>query len=448
MRLSLVSALFLATALAAAPARAGIPEREVYVGAALGGTATLRAWDLGQRATFRTLEPRGTAQVGLRVGFQILEQFGFEVGAQFLPLPVNTGGITPAFVYHGDVLVNLLKGDITPFLVGGAGGYNSFGGPLGGDLDFQFHLGAGMRFVLKDWLVLRAEIRDVVTDGFGKANTVDGNNLEITVGIDLFPLTALGNKDRDGDGIPNDADKCPDEPGDKATLGCPDKDKDLIADRDDQCPDVPGVPMLKGCPDKDGDGVSDPEDKCPDEPGPRMLKGCPDRDGDGVADGDDECPDVPGSRVLKGCPDRDADGVADKDDKCPDQRGLKEFAGCLPEEAERFTGAIQGIRFELDRAEILPSSFPVLDQAVAVLQKYKGMRIQIEGHTDNTGEAAHNQRLSTDRAEAVQKYLLDRDIAADRLKAVGFGQDRPIASNETEKGRASNRRVEFNLIAQ
>jgi outer membrane protein OmpA-like peptidoglycan-associated protein len=76
------------------------------------------------------------------------------------------------------------------------------------------------------------------------------------------------------------------------------------------------------------------------------------------------------------------------------------------------------------------------------------MRIQIEGHTDNTGEAAHNQRLSTDRAEAVQKYLLDRDIAADRLKAVGFGQDRPIASNETEKGRASNRRVEFNLIAQ
>ena len=478
MRIRLATAVAsaaLAAALAASPARAGLPEGEVYLGPVVGGVAKVRAWDLGENALFRTREPGGTGQIGLRVGFQIVQRLGFELGAQFLPLPVSDGSANAAFVYHGDLLVNILKGDLTPFIVGGAGGYNAVGGNLGNDFDLQFHLGAGLRYVLKDWLVLRAEIRDVVTDGFGRANTVDGNNLEITFGLDLFPVTALGDKDRDKDGIPNLQDRCPDLPGAASALGCPDKDGDRLADDQDACPEVPGrpeykgcpdkdgdgisdaedacpevvgVPALKGCPDRDGDGLSDSEDGCPDEPGPRMLKGCPDRDGDGVSDGEDACPDEPGPKVLGGCPDRDQDGVADKDDKCPDQRGLKEFDGCLPKEAERFTGAIQGINFEWNKAEILPSSHEVLDQAVAVLQKFPSMRIRIEGHTDNTGEAGHNKKLSHARAQAVMKYLLDRGIAPDRLQAEGFGPDRPIATNETERGRAQNRRVEFNLMAR
>jgi len=166
MRIRLATAVAsaaLAAALAASPARAGLPEGEVYLGPVVGGVAKVRAWDLGENALFRTREPGGTGQIGLRVGFQIVQRLGFELGAQFLPLPVSDGSANAAFVYHGDLLVNILKGDLTPFIVGGAGGYNAVGGNLGNDFDLQFHLGAGLRYVLKDWLVLRAEIRDVLT---------------------------------------------------------------------------------------------------------------------------------------------------------------------------------------------------------------------------------------------------------------------------------------------
>ncbi|MGB4654339.1 MAG: thrombospondin type 3 repeat-containing protein [Bacteroidales bacterium] len=135
-------------------------------------------------------------------------------------------------------------------------------------------------------------------------------------------------RDRDGDGIPDKNDLCPDEYGSAAMMGCPDSDGDGIADKDDECPNEPGIIEFKGCPDTDGDGVPDKDDECPNEPGLVHLKGCPDTDLDGVPDKDDECPNEFGLAEFNGCPDSDGDGIPDKDDECPDLRGPKSTNGC------------------------------------------------------------------------------------------------------------------------
>jgi len=138
--------------------------------------------------------------------------------------------------------------------------------------------------------------------------------------------------------------------------------------------------------------------------------------------------------------------VADIDDKCPDQTGLKSYEGCVPEKAAKFTGTIKGINFATGSAKIRSSSFKVLDRAVKVLEEFTELRLRIEGHTDSTGSADINRTLSQQRAEAVRDYMIGKGIAADRLEAAGYGPDRPIADNETAKGRAENRRTEFTVI--
>lgn len=146
---------------------------------------------------------------------------------------------------------------------------------------------------------------------------------------DTFGLAAYkGCPDTDGDGIRDKDDACPDVAGLVALQGCPDRDKDGIADKDDACPDVAGLAKFKGCPDTDKDGIEDKEDECPTVAGKAELKGCPDADGDGIADKDDACPDVAGKSELKGCPDTDGDGIADKDDACPTVAGVAAFGGC------------------------------------------------------------------------------------------------------------------------
>jgi hypothetical protein len=142
--------------------------------------------------------------------------------------------------------------------------------------------------------------------------------------------------DRDDDGIPDEGDLCPAEPGFGPSLGCPDGDGDGVADAEDACPDQVGVREERGCPsateeDRDGDGVPDAEDACPDEPGLAQGDGCPrgeDLDGDGVHDDVDECPGEPGLSELGGCPDLDGDGIADRDDECPSEPGSPEQGGC------------------------------------------------------------------------------------------------------------------------
>jgi len=210
--------------------------------------------------------------------------------------------------------------------------------------------------------------------------------------------------------------------------------------------------------DSDGDGIVDSQDKCPneaeDKDGFQDADGCiDDNDGDGVADGDDECPSEAGLPALAGCPDSDSDGIADIKDKCPQEpetrNGFEDDDGCpdvIPEAVKKFTGRIEGIKFKTGSDLILKESFPLLNRAADVLIAYLSVRMEISGHTDDTGKREMNIDLSRRRAESVRTYLVGKGIAADRLTAVGFGPDKPLVENKSKKGRSENRRVEFQLL--
>ena len=147
-----------------------------------------------------------------------------------------------------------------------------------------------------------------------------------------FSLSAFGpppsgsgeTTDSDVDGLPDQFDACPLEPGDPLFGGCPDSDGDFVPDPLDQCPLEPGDLLFGGCPDSDGDFVPDPLDQCPLERGDAIFAGCPDSDSDGFADPVDNCPSEAG--IFVGCPDSDSDGFADPVDICPSDAGI--FVGC------------------------------------------------------------------------------------------------------------------------
>jgi len=104
------------------------------------------------------------------------------------------------------------------------------------------------------------------------------------------------------------------------------------------------------------------------------------------------------------------------------------------------------ILFNVDKADIKPASEAGLDRIASVLKRYPKTMITVAGHTDNTGHAEYNQKLSERRANAVKFALAEQGIAGDRVSAMGFGADRPVASNETPQGRAENRRVELHIV--
>ncbi|HOY30442.1 MAG TPA: OmpA family protein [Bacteroidales bacterium] len=261
-----------------------------------------------------------------------------------------------------------------------------------------------------------------------------------------------GCPDTDGDGIVDADDACPGTP-EKVKVdskGCPlDTDGDGIADYLDKCPDVKGIAKLEGCPDSDNDGVADKDDKCPSTP-PNVkvdAKGCPiDSDGDGVADHLDKCPTVKGPENLDGCPDRDGDGIADNIDKCPDVKGIAANKGCpevKQEVKDVFQKALQGIQFETGKDIIRPVSFPILNNVAKIMKENKEYNLLINGHTDNVGDDQSNMTLSQKRADAVKAYLIKNGIDANRMKAFGYGETKPVDDNNTPAGRAKNRRVEF-----
>ena len=472
----------------AGQARAEFPDNSAYIGVYGGGHLLMRDWDIGGPET----EPDHSATAGLRLGWQIWSTLAVEAGLGWIPTADST-----LLTSNVDVLYHFTKDDWAPFVSVGVGGYHSVSGEIDADFDPQFHPGVGVRGMLASWLALRIAARDFITDGHDQ---IGAHNLEVTVGLDIFlnPTEA----DRDGDGVPDSRDKCPDVPGSADAGGCPDRDGDGIADADDACPDVPGtvgakgcsdrdgdgvadsedkcpdmagkaeldgcpdtdgdgvpdaedkcpeiagVAELGGCPDKDGDGVADHEDKCPDVAGKVEVGGCPDRDGDGVADAEDKCPDDAGEAKLGGCPDRDGDGIIDNDDKCPEVPGLVENQGCVPKDVAKFTGAIEGIQFATGKAEITKKSHRILAKTAGIMKRYETMRMRIEGHTDNVGDSEANLVLSQARADAVRDYLTGQGVAANRLEAKGYGDSKPVADNGTAKGRGKNRRIEFTIIGQ
>ncbi len=201
--------------------------------------------------------------------------------------------------------------------------------------------------------------------------------------------------------------------------------------------------------DADGDGVPNDKDKCPTTPPGRTVDtdGCElDSDGDGVVDGDDQCPGTPAGMAVnsRGCPlDSDGDGVPDYQDECPDtEAGAKVDAkGCYIELEEEVT-IDMSIEFATDRAEIRDDHIAELNRAVNFLRQYPTTKAVIEGHTDSDGADAYNQGLSERRAKAVYDYLINEaGIDAARLTWAGFGESRPIADNGTAAGKQRNRRV-------
>jgi OOP family OmpA-OmpF porin len=244
------------------------------------------------------------------------------------------------------------------------------------------------------------------------------------------------------------------------TIGCPgkqlldppcpvpvpeDSDGDGVTDDKDKCPNTPKGRKVnaEGCElDSDGDGVVDGLDKCPGTPAGRKVnaEGCElDSDGDGVVDGLDKCPGTPAGRKVdaNGCEiDTDGDGLVDGVDKCPTVYA-KTADGCPP------PLVLEGVNFDNDQATLRPDAIGILDRAAISLKEWGAVKVEIAGHTDSNNTDEYNQKLSERRANAVRDFLIGKGIAADRLTAKGYGESRPIADNNTEEGRAQNRRVEM-----
>ncbi len=178
------------------------------------------------------------------------------------------------------------------------------------------------------------------------------------------------------------------------------------------------------------------------EPAPQL-----DSDGDGVSDQNDRCPDTPaGLKVnAQGCHDHDhdKDGVMNVKDKCPDSSpgAVVNADGC--EEAAQVVIELQGVYFDLDKATLKPESIAILDAAVKTMGAHGTLVVEVAGHTDSSASEAYNQNLSERRAKVVYDYLVDQGVAADRMTWKGYGELNPIAPNDTEEGRAKNRRTEL-----
>lgn len=316
----------------------------------------------------------------------------------------------------------------------------------------------------------------------------------------LVPLgeIALTRLDSDKDQVDDAADRCPlaaeDLDGFEDEDGCAerDNDDDGVGDARDPCPlaaeTYNGWKDDDGCPDEhgdlDGDSVEYERDRCPLEPGD-ASDGCPhaprpalafagfsaqalpataDFDKDGTPDEADKCPvtkeDKDRFEDEDGCPepDNDHDGVDDAKDKCPfvaeTINGNQDDDGC-PDKGVAVVHVRKGsvvldetVQFKTASAALLPRSLKLLKQVAAVLKAERALSIEIQGHTDDTGSAPTNIKLSQQRADAIRTFLVKAGISQTRLRAKGFGPTRPRASNVTAEGREQNRRVEFLIIGE
>ncbi|WP_190810207.1 OmpA family protein [Flagellimonas sp. S3867] len=368
---------------------------------------------------------------------------GFSVGARgSLNRIENNGDLSVDDLSHyavdGTLKYNFLKNTtIDPFLEIGGGytwideiGAGTVNGGIGANIWFSENIG----------LTLQTQYKHAFEDFLMQ-------HFQHMAGITI----KFGGTDTDGDGIYDKDDACPEVAGLEAFNGCPDADGDGIEDSKDSCPNEAGSKELNGCPDADGDGIADKDDACPSEAGLAALNGCPDADGDGVADKDDQCPNEAGPADNNGCPwpDSDGDSVLDKDDQCPQVAGTVANNGCpeVTEEVQKqLNDYARTILFDTGRSSIKAESTSVMVDIIQILNEYPNAKFTVEGHTDSVGSAKLNQSLSEKRANSVRDFLIDKGISAGRLTAIGYGEDKPIATNNTRAGRKQNRRVEINLI--
>jgi outer membrane protein OmpA-like peptidoglycan-associated protein len=429
---------------------------------------------------------------GGRLGYFFGETVGIEVDVGRQAPHAKIGSDSATLTHFSASLVLNFGGERNLFYL--LGGYSR--------LDFEeaapyrftdnaVHGALGDRIFLGDRAALRFEARGIYAPKTGFAGGDWAGHIIGSVGLSLF--LGAGARDLDADGVLDRRDACPGTPAGAVVdaQGCPtDSDRDKVYNGLDACPNtVEGAAVdARGCPtDTDADGVVDGIDQCAGTPtGARVdARGCPtDADGDAVADGIDQCPNTPAGATVDatGCPtDTDKDGVYDGLDKCPgtppgtevDSAGCQrsrdtdgdgvddskdkcpgtaagtrvDAAGCPILFTEARTPVIlRGVTFETGKSALKPESYTVLDIVAASLVANPDIRIEIAGHTDNTGSSATNERLSQSRAEAVRAYLASKGVAPDRMVAKGHGPSVPVAPNTTAAGRAQNRRVELRQL--
>jgi OmpA-OmpF porin, OOP family len=327
----------------------------------------------------------------------------------------------------------------------------------------------------------------MLAGGFGYTDGFQGAAQRATLGFIFEP--SIG--DRDGDGIKDDEDDCPDDPEDfdgfqdtrtdspPGKYGCPepDNDEDGIPDKRDSCPNDPedkdGNEDEDGCPeanagDRDGDGILDARDKCPDDPedkdGFQDEDGCPDPDNDkdGIPDKQDRCPNDPedkdGFEDEDGCPDpdNDKDGIPDLKDRCPDQpetfNGFEDEDGC-PDKGkvviqENNILILDKILFRTGSAEILKDSIPIVDAVATTLIHHPEFTlIEVQGHADVRGDDNLNLRLTQDRSNSVLEALVKKGVNRQSLRAMGYGEFCPLDPAQSVAAWEKNRRVEFKVVA-
>jgi OOP family OmpA-OmpF porin len=174
-----------------------------------------------------------------------------------------------------------------------------------------------------------------------------------------------------------------------------------------------------------------------------------DADQDGIADEFDACPQVKGLFAFNGCADTDGDGISDDKDICPKSKGTLAENGCPSVSKDVkviMEKALKGVQFETNKDVLLKTSFKSLNDVVTVLNANPTYRLKISGHTDNVGNDDENVVLSEKRAKACSSYIVSKGIAENRLIVAGFGETKPVATNDTKAGKALNRRVEFTII--
>lgn len=330
-------------------------------------------------------------------GLRLSERFNAEFDVQALDLSGESGAPDQEQTALGVNLMNIYNrgGRFSPFLLLGAGVVSTdIDGAAGSDEDLQIQGGAGLLTRLgSDRVALRAEAlyrwQDDPPDSLGDWLV----NVGVQVGLGKRP--------------------------------------------------PPPVPAAVAEVDSDGDGVLDGADQCPGTPRGASVdaRGCPlDSDGDGVYDGLDQCPGTPKGAVVdaRGCPlDGDGDGVYDGIDKCPTTpKGARVGElGC----SVQLT--LRGLSFAFDSATLLPVGEEVLREAVVAMREDPTITVEIQGHTDSRGPAEYNLVLGERRASSVRDFLVAEGIGAERLQVRSYGETEPVADNETEEGRAANRRV-------
>ncbi|HPG41775.1 MAG TPA: OmpA family protein [bacterium] len=309
--------------------------------------------------------------------------------------------------------------------------------------NFLINLGFGSEFFVTNNFAFDLSLRyqqllgqDLDMSGFGDVQT---GNIEARLGLNWY---LAGWKDTDNDGVEDKLDKCPKE-----------------------AEDIDGFQDLDGCPDldNDNDGVPDTADAAVNEAedidGFQDNDGKPDldNDNDGIPDAKDKCPnkaeDKDGFEDTDGCPDldNDNDGIADDKDKCPNEaetkNGFEDEDGCPDKKPEVMLDkkpmVLEGVTFNTGSSELTENAKIVLDAVVRTMTDYPDLTVLVRGHTDSKGNRAYNIKLSKLRAESVKAYLVGRGVSSQRLETAGIGPDEPIDTNDTEAGRARNRRIEF-----